>query len=264
MIINVTSNSDKVLPKYKLITLPTTAGWYRIAKIKNTTLNNANGYGGNNCEIEINRRHLNATYKTEFKKIQLATSQTSSVFINEISYINSSSHKIKHIRHTIDTNTFEGYIEVYYEGLNAVSTSITLSNYRNISGKEWELIEPELTEETVEGVTVLGSHEFSLNKSMESALEWKYLGVASGGGSSNYVTIPINFNELRIVFKSNEYAPRRSVIERDLILDNGATEILVPNGSTGNTSVTIDYPNRKVYFSNSSATSSLKTYVYYR
>lgn len=156
---------DTVLPRYKRVGL-NTIGWYRIAKLSCYTLDEALGSGGNDCEIEINRQYNKNN--NEFKKIQMVSLMQNTSFCNEISKANN--QIITKIRHTVDTVNFDDYIEVYYNTTNENLATFILSNYRNAYGTKWELIEPELTEETVEGITVLGSHEFSLNYDMQTQL----------------------------------------------------------------------------------------------
>ena len=156
---------DTVLPRYKRVGL-NTIGWYRIAKLSCHTLNEVLGTGGNNCDIEIGRSY---NYNNnEFKKIQMVSVTQNTSFCNEIS--KSNEQIITKIRHTVDAVNFVGYIEVYYNATKENGVMFTLSNYRSGFGRTWKLINPELTEETVEGITVLGSHEFSLNYDVDTRI----------------------------------------------------------------------------------------------
>lgn len=155
--------SNSIVPTYKSITLEN-AGWHRIAKIECSSLNEANGNMGNSCDIEINRSYNDST--TEFKKIQLVSLYRETKFSNEISHAVSGSQILTKIRHTVDTVNNVGYIEVYYNSDKRNSMTVTLSNHINNNSRVWEIIEPELTEETVSNINVLGAYNFNLNTNL--------------------------------------------------------------------------------------------------
>lgn len=151
---------NPIVPKTKSMRISKT-GWYRIAKIECDSLSDARGGIGNNCNIEISRS-FNAL-STEFKKIQLVSINNSTKFTDETSSAVTNGQLIAKIRHTLDTATNTGYVEIYYSNDSTNNMLVTISNHMNYNGQYWELITPELTAETVDGVTVLGSHDFSLN-----------------------------------------------------------------------------------------------------
>jgi hypothetical protein len=160
---------DAIVPTYKKIIL-NQQGWHRIAQIKFDSANKANGSIGNNCEIEINRPYMNG--RNEFHKIQLVSLINSSKFQNERSN-GVDAFYITKIRHVVDTNTNTCYLEIYYNSSSENQPIVTLSNHMNFDGMFWELIEPELTSETVDGVTVLGNHNFSLTYDIKAEVDSK-------------------------------------------------------------------------------------------
>ena len=102
---------DTVLSKFKLFKLES-AGWYRVAKIDCDTIQEANGSHSNSCDIEIKRAY--STLSTEYKKIKLVSLYQTSSFVEEVSKnYNSDTNTITKIRHTVDTTTNTGYIEVF-------------------------------------------------------------------------------------------------------------------------------------------------------
>lgn len=153
---------NPIVPKNKSMRI-SKKGWYRIAKIECDSLSEARGGIGNNCNIEISRSFNSLS--TEFKKIQLVSINNSTKFADEISSAVSNGQLIAKIRHTLDTATNTGYVELYYSNDSTNNMLVTISNHMNYNGQYWELITPEETAETVDGVNVLGSHEFALNVS---------------------------------------------------------------------------------------------------
>ena len=158
---------NPIVPKNKSMRISKT-GWFRIAKIECDSLSDAKGGIGNNCNIEISRS-FNAL-STEFKKIQLVSINNSTKFTNEISSAVSNGQLIAKIRHTLDSATNTGYVEIYYSKDSSNNMLVTISNHMNYNGQYWELITPEETAETVGGVTVLGSHNFALNYDVQTQL----------------------------------------------------------------------------------------------
>lgn len=160
-----------VLPRYKKINL-SSSGWYRVAKMECGTTGDVNGVYSNSCDMEIKRNY--STIPTEYKKIQMVSTFKNTEFCNEISKTtDSSSMLITSIRHTIDDTNKVGYIEIYYNSTKINSAFVSLSNYMNSSEAKWKLIDPVATSETVSGVTVLGSHNFSTNYDVQTQLDTK-------------------------------------------------------------------------------------------
>lgn len=162
---------NPIVPKTKSMRISKT-GWFRIAKIECDSLSDARGGIGNNCNIEISRS-FNAL-STEFKKIQLVSINNSTKFTNEISSAVTNGQLITKIRHTLDTATNTGYVDIYYSKDSSNNMLVTISNHMNYNGQYWELITPEETAETVDGVTVLGSHDFSLNYDVQTRVDRLY------------------------------------------------------------------------------------------
>lgn len=161
--------SDKVLPQFKAHSL-TTPGWYRIAKLNAGNPNASKGAMPSGLDVQITRGY--STAPPEMHRITVTTSFYNSVkFSNEIS--NSDSVYFTKIRYTADESKSIGYIEVYYNKDTNNTCLFALSNRATLYNPDsfWNVIEPTLTEETLEGVTVLGTHEFSANKSYESEIE---------------------------------------------------------------------------------------------
>ena len=166
---------NSVVPKYKNYTLGA-EGWYRIAKMECKNANEANGSVSNSCGIEIKRVYHYSP--TEYKKIRLVSLYQSSVFSEELSKANANGDKITKIRHTVDTTNNTCYIEIYYSTSSFNSLSITMDNYSNAINNNWELIDAKNTSETVSGVNVLGSYNFSTNGIKEYDMTF----------DSNYIT----------------------------------------------------------------------------
>ena len=161
--------TDTVLPRYKKIKL-SSSGWYRIAKMECRSESEANGGGNNSCDIEIKRMYN--TISPEYKNIKLISLYKNSSFVDEISKsATDNANTITKIRHTVDTTNNTSYIEVYYNANSENNMFITLNNHFNVFVLAWKLIGAEATSETVDGVNVLGSHEFSLNTSSFSTYE---------------------------------------------------------------------------------------------
>lgn len=162
---------DTVLPRYKKIKL-SSSGWYRIAKMECRSESEANGGGNNSCDIEIKRMYN--TISPEYKKIKLVSLYENSSFVDEISKsATDNANTITKIRHTVDTTNNTNYIEVYYNANSENNMFITLNNHFNVYVLAWELIEPIATSETVSGITVIGSHEFTLNYDVQTQLDSK-------------------------------------------------------------------------------------------
>ena len=193
---------NAIVPTYKKIIL-NQQGWHRIAQIKFDSANKANGSLGNNCEIEISRSYMNG--RNEFHKIQLVSLFNTSKFQNERSN-GVDAHYITKIRHVVDTNTNTTYLEIYYNASSENQPVVTLSNHMNFDNMFWEIIEPELTAETVDGVTVLGSHDFSLNYDVQTQIDTKVGKVIYSPISAKSPTRPIDLlanTEIEIELRAN-------------------------------------------------------------
>lgn len=159
--------SDKVLPQYKKFTLPT-SGWYRIAKFDGDNAGQINSSLSNGCDIDIKKLFSSTPTESHFIRYR-ANSSSFSIFLDEVS--SGMAFDITKIRVTSDNTLFDSYIEVYYNASSANDLILTLSNQQAIYPIKWETIEPVVTSETVNGVSVIAIHEFSQNKSYESEIE---------------------------------------------------------------------------------------------
>ena len=152
--------SDKVLPQYKNYGFPAT-GWYRVAK-----LSSIYSYF---VDLQIIRTYANTPSETHKVSISNTYGTDGINFCNEASF--SKGIMVPKVRVTKDTANNQ-YIEIYYEHLTAGNNIvISLANTIDTSLIQWTLIDAVATAETVDGITVFTTHEFSRNKSYESEIE---------------------------------------------------------------------------------------------
>lgn len=152
-----TKLSDTILPQYKNYVFPAT-GWYRVAEVNS------------NYQYLIDLQLVRTFGNTPPESHKISITNTSGFkFLNEISAAQGIMHP--KVRVTMDNSTKKQYIEVYYDHKSdGNNTVIMLSNQANTRPEQWLLVDAVSTEETVEGITVIGTHEFSANKSYESEI----------------------------------------------------------------------------------------------
>lgn len=197
-----------------------TAGWYRIAKLRASNKTILGG-GGNSCEILL-RNITNATY-TSVSRLYLDSRYQSQVF-SVLSSTSANSRCFTKIRYTYDSEN--AYLEVYYS-VDASNTMEAVIHYPMVFSVKWEAVDFEATEETVDGVTVTTTYDIPanakpVNSTGETAIEAvgkdRYIaypdgGYWRGGGTGRArITLPItsyngaifSFKVTISDFKSNE------------------------------------------------------------
>ena len=130
-------------------------GWYRVAKSKGH-------YGDNSCTISL-KRSYNAP-APEFQKIQFFGVYNLRKFISLAAL--SHSHIWLKIRETWDETNDVSYLEIYQNGNSSTNIwAISIGDAFSAYGGDynWKAIPPELTQETVSGVTVLASLDLPAN-----------------------------------------------------------------------------------------------------
>lgn len=131
-------------------------GWYRIARAKSFRQ-----YPPDSCIISI-KRHYNHIHP-EYQRIQFLGAYTKCRFIS-LSAI-SGLHLWDKIRETYDETNGTYYMEIYQNRSSENVWIISLEETLSTSGIEynWKAMAPELTSETVSGVTVLASLDLPAN-----------------------------------------------------------------------------------------------------
>ncbi len=129
-------------------------GWYRIAKTNSR-------YGCNSCVISLKRSYN--VPAPEYQKIQFFGVHDLKKFVSIAAL--SKTHMWTKIRETLDEVNDYSYIEIYqciesYNNAWAVFVEEASGVYGN---DNWKAIPPELTQETVSGVTVLTSLDLPAN-----------------------------------------------------------------------------------------------------
>lgn len=129
-------------------------GWYRIAKTNSR-------YGSNSCVISLKRSYNSPA--PEYQKIQFFGVYDLRKFVSIAAL--SKIHMWTKIRETLDEVNDYSYIEIYqciesYNNVWAVFVEEASGVYGN---DNWKAIPPELTQETVSGVTVLTSLDLPAN-----------------------------------------------------------------------------------------------------
>ncbi len=128
-------------------------GWHRIAKANDY-------YGYNSCVISL-KRSFNVP-APEYQKIQLLVTPNKQKFVSLAAI--SDVHIWTKIRETWDETNFVAYLEVYQcQDSNTNAWNISLMDAIGLYNSEWKAIPPELTQETVSGVTVLTSLDLPAN-----------------------------------------------------------------------------------------------------
>ena len=149
-ILDVNKNINSKFPETKKSVMG--AGWYRFAKFKGSDFYGGSGnsvafaiktfyvVGGNVCDFVL----LNSSY------------QRSNLTVLGSSHKNGDN--ISKIRHVVDTVNKVSYLEFYYTNTSTVySNPVGIELYSVIDGTrntKWEVMNYELTQETVDGVTV--------------------------------------------------------------------------------------------------------------
>ena len=132
-------------------------GWYRIAQVQSQ-----NGYS---CVISLKRRYnLPAP---EYQKVQFLRAYTNVKFVPIASI--SDSHIWTQMRMTRDNASGKDYIEVYQNvNSNANMWVVTIEDaLGSIAADNWKTMSPELTQETVDGVTVVTSVNLPANLDLD-------------------------------------------------------------------------------------------------
>lgn len=163
--------SDKVLPQYKNYSFPA-EGWYRVAELSSTSTAEIRGAAPYILDLQINRTYANTP--PESHRITIASNYTTVgatvEFTGEMSF--AEGLMIPKIRVTADTSNNKAYVELYFRYLTIGNNVVlSLSNRMNSVPRAWTLINAVTTEESVEGITVLGIYEFSRNKSYKSEIK---------------------------------------------------------------------------------------------
>ncbi len=147
---NIDLKADKSSKKSSF----SSTGWYRIARYDVSqsipAIYKVKGANANSLDIKLKRAYNNTT--NEFYDIKLASVYESSEFIVISKKIKT--QLITKIRHTVDTTNMYAYIEIYYSGINDNPILVELLNNSDNEGIFWKAIAPEVTTETVSGVTV--------------------------------------------------------------------------------------------------------------
>ncbi len=98
----------------------------------------------------------------EYQKIQLLVTPNKQKFVSLAAI--SDVHIWTKIRETWDETNFVAYLEVYQcQDSNTNAWNISLMDAIGLYNSEWKAIPPELTQETVSGVTVLTSLDLPAN-----------------------------------------------------------------------------------------------------
>jgi hypothetical protein len=124
-------------------------GWYRIAKYKGSSTNEARGVFGNSCDIIIKRMFMNQS--TEEHRLLLKSRFQVQKFVS-ISNFSYESNIINKIRYVYDSTS--AYIDIYYNAASENPTAFMINNGRDFSTIYWETVSPYLVDETIEGETV--------------------------------------------------------------------------------------------------------------
>lgn len=224
-ILNTYARKDRVVENNnaKKVMQLSSAGWYRIAKVAASSLNNASGAVARSCDLIFKRTYNTAN--NEYHEVKYLEVYGSRKFINVID--KSNTRLISKIRAVKDAD-YTTYLEIYYTGTTANTLTILLNNASYQFGA-WELISPQATEETVDGVTVLATNTIYANSKSVN-----YIKLAE---SNDYCERVIGLIKLN----SNTYSEQRSNGSIDIIRDNG---VLAP--------LKIIYSMEKVYNSTTS------------
>lgn len=156
--------------EHRMISIATN-GWYRIAKCENAS-------GVKSCDLYIKKTYN--THSNEYYKLCVSQVYNITNIFAEFSRVYGT-QIIKKCRYTIEGNTH--YLEIQY--VTNSSNQITVDIISPITSSEvrWEIIEPILTEETVEGVLVDALYNIPSNVSPITT-EDQPSGTYTGNGSA--------------------------------------------------------------------------------
>ena len=142
-------------------------GWHRIAKYSFIDDTDSVFRGSNGCDIIINCMDINAFYLSETYALRLLVGGDSSILSlsgcmgrDEGDSLNSKRYLTK-VRHTLNINTKEAYIEVYIPELGTNNYYVLINNGAD-QFHYWEPIDPISVEETVEGFNTYSEIELPL------------------------------------------------------------------------------------------------------
>lgn len=142
-------------------------GWHRIAKYSFIDDTDSVFRGSNGCDIIINCMDINAFYLSETYALRLLVGGDSSILSlsgcmgrDEGDSLNSKRYLTK-VRHTLNTDTKEAYIEVYIPELGTNNYYVLINNGAD-QFHYWEPIDPISVEETVEGFNTYSEIELPL------------------------------------------------------------------------------------------------------
>ncbi|TGY93622.1 hypothetical protein E5329_17860 [Petralouisia muris] len=128
-------------------------GWHRIAKIKGK-------FTEYSCVISVKRIWNRSA--PEYQKIQFLSAYSARKFISLEAI--SASHIWTKIRETYDETEDCSYMEIYQNASSENWWLIIIENAIGAyEGSDWKAIPPELTQETLSGVTVLASLDLPAN-----------------------------------------------------------------------------------------------------
>ena len=139
-----------------------TSGWYRIAEYnaKDGVLATLKGAKGNGCLLAFKGEYQKDRNSEYLIKFSSAYNRQRFDLISAVTYLDT--NVITKIRYTYNETEMKAYIEVYYavDTINAIYTEILAMTDRTNS---WKGVTPYLTEETVDGVTVVTTFDIPAN-----------------------------------------------------------------------------------------------------
>lgn len=166
-----------------------TYGWYRVAEFSSPSAGGIKGSYANSVMLFIKRNHQN-----NLNEQHLLLCESLSDGSQSFATISSKSrkHLISKARYTYDPTDLKAYLEIYYSGGHEVGNycSFEVSHTGNGVGICWQAIEPALTDETVEGVTVTTTYDIPANATPLTTAN-KPTGTYTGNGSSTTRTVSI-------------------------------------------------------------------------
>lgn len=134
-----------------------TAGWYRVAKLSSDSFGRTGAYSSS-CRLRIKKVASNGP--GDYAEIHFLFTGSTYNFICTESQAADGSMCCSKIRYTYD-GTSTGYLEVYYSENVANGVYFTLEG--GVGGYWWKAITPELTSETVSGITVAKTYDIKPN-----------------------------------------------------------------------------------------------------
>lgn len=176
-----------------------TAGWYRVAQYK-TSGGGLIGVTGNACTLTIKKPY--DTRGTEEYLLRFRAAYQS----QEFAIVDAKLHGAQCItkaRYTYD-DTY-GYIEIYFNVSTSNRIFIEVTNPQD-ADSVWKVIEPTLTNETVDGVTVTTTYDIPANATPITTAN-KPIGSYTGNGSSTERTVATGgTGKVLYVYNSNGFA----------------------------------------------------------